>query len=81
MCTKEAGQMVYYRSILTWNWLCDFLVKCSNLLLTINSCVNIVIYTAKDIKFRQSLFLILKCRRGHSRTSWAGLSSAKLSSA
>ena len=62
----EGSQMVYYGTILKWNWLCDLLAKCSQLLLAINSSVNIIIYTAKDIKFRQSLFLIMRCRRGQS---------------
>ena len=58
----EGYQMLWYGDIVSWNWLCDILSRFSNLLLAINSSVNIAIYTAKDVKFRQSLFLLLRCR-------------------
>ena len=64
----EGSQMVYYGADLTWTWLCDLLAKCSHLL-AINSSVNIIIYTAKDAEFRQSPFLIYRCRRGQSRAA------------
>ena len=64
----EGSQMVLYGTNRYWPWLCDLLVKCSHLLLAINSSVNIAIFTAKSTKFRQSLFLILRCRSEQSTT-------------
>ena len=61
----EGFQMLCYgETLASWNLLCEILSKCDKLLLAINSSVKIFIYSAKDIKFRQSLFLLLKCRRG-----------------
>ena len=61
----EGFQILFYGSIL---YLPTFLDIFTHLLLVINSSVNIVIYAAKDLKFRQALFLMFRCKKESTET-------------
>jgi len=64
----EGFQMLCYGTIRYWPEALDTLTKLNHLLLAINSSVNIVIYTAKDLKFRHALFLMFRCKKGSMET-------------
>ena len=49
----------------TWIWpvWAEIVTNCSHLLLVINSSINIVIFMARDHKFRQALLQMLQCKK------------------
>jgi len=59
----EAFQMLHFGTIVIWPDWADVLTRCNHLMLVINSSVNIIIYTAKDFKFRVALGNLLFCRQ------------------
>jgi len=59
----EAVQMLQYGTIQHWPGWADNLTRWNHLMLVINSSSNIVIYVAKDFKFRKALWFALTCRK------------------
>lgn len=60
----EGVQMVQYETIQFWPEWTEILARWSHLLLVINSSINIVIYNAKDVKFRKALLSMFQCKKG-----------------
>lgn len=55
--------MIQYGSLLHWPPWADNLTRWNHLMLVINSSSNIIIYVAKDFKFRHALYLAMTCRK------------------
>jgi len=70
----EAGQMYNYGEIKEWPPWIDGLTRLNHVLLAFNSSINIVIYTAKDFKFRQALVNLWCCKTSANMRQSSGCS-------
>ena len=59
----EGAQMIYFGSLVYWPEWANNLTYINHLMLVINSSINILIYAAKDAKFRRTLISILRCKK------------------
>lgn len=59
----EGVQIVHSESLISWPQWAENLSYFNHLLLVINSSINILIYTAKDAKFRNTLISIIRCKK------------------
>ena len=54
--------MLQYGTLLHWPSWANDLTRWNHLMLVINSSSNIIIYVAKDFKFRHALYLTMTCQ-------------------
>eukprot|EP00092_Neocalanus_flemingeri_P105384 GFUD01135086.1.p1 GENE.GFUD01135086.1~~GFUD01135086.1.p1 ORF type:complete len:137 (-),score=35.16 GFUD01135086.1:27-398(-) len=69
----EAVQMIQFGTIQFWPVWADNLTRWNHLMLVVNSSINILVYMAKDFKFRQAFFLMFRCEKEvHARPNRRG---------
>ena len=59
----EGVQIIRDQNVMYWPQWAENLSYFNHLLLVINSSINILIYTAKDAKFRNTLISIFRCKK------------------